>query len=278
MAFDLKQKVVAYKTTESWKSVPHVSFIYENNAEKLLQVFNELKNSSEVKISLNTLFLRIIVEAIKNAPQVNAHIKYNPRFVTGKIDIKKEINFSMPLLLESGEMITVNLRNFEQKTLAEMQIYINDINERIKNCNIDIPLREVCIDELKKDLKKGRFLKVIRTIISAPKCKKKDIKAYKRIPPSKKILPQDLVPGTITVSNIGSLYKNLKGTISLLEVIPPQVFAIGINAIQNNNLSLCFSFDHRALNFSDIIPFIKKLDLIFENSEIITQWFKVTSE
>ena len=39
---------------------------------------------------------------------------------------------------------------------------------------------------------------------------------------------------TITISNIGSTYREQRGTISMLDIIPPQVCVIGFGAIQEN--------------------------------------------
>ena len=81
---------------------------------------------------------------------------------------------------------------------------------------------------------------------------------------------------------------------ALLEIIPPQVCAIGIGAIQKKPvvrrdshgkdevapgkvLPICIAFDHRALDFGDIVPFTKKLDEIFEKPEIIHSWTKEQS-
>lgn len=288
--FTLDKKIIAYKTTESWAAVPHVSFIYEADITNLLFEYNRLNKNPGGHITLNTLFLKIITEAVKAAPQVNAHIKYNSKYVTGKIETVKEINISMPWLLENGETITVNLKDFGTKSLNEMQSYVNKIRENIQNCNVHIPLRAVCVDNLLSDLKKGRFLKTLRVLTGTvfgkskiPKCKKADIKKYKKLPAKDKITAGDLVPGTITVSNIGSLYKDQKGFLGLLEIIPPQIFAVGIGAAQekagvimgeNNEkkigivktVPICLAFDHRALNFSDIVPFLQKLDYIFGHS------------
>ena len=37
---------------------------------------------------------------------------------------------------------------------------------------------------------------------------------------------------TITISNIGSTYREQRGTISMLDIIPPQVCVIGFGAIK----------------------------------------------
>ena len=286
--FNLNRKVIAYKTTESWTSVPHVSFIYEADVTKALQVLKTVNEQSGIHITLNTLMLKIFTEAIKAAPQINAHIKYNPGCISGKIEYKKQVNISVPLLLANQEMVTINLLGFENKSLTQMQEYIDRTKEKIENCNIEIPLYRVCIENLKSDFKNGHFLKVLGAIVGTiigksktSKPKKDEIRKYNKIPAENKILPRDLVPGTITISNLGSLYKNLKGYMTLLEIIPPQVCAIGIGAVQEKAgilikkdkkeigiksiLPVCIVFDHRALNFNEVIPFIKKLDEIFEH-------------
>ena len=71
----------------------------------------------------------------------------------------------------------------------------------------------------------------------------------------------------------------------MLEIIPPQVCAIGIGAIQRvavvndddsitsgRRLPLTIAFDHRALDMGDIAPFINKLNTIFRNPQIIKEW------
>ena len=95
--------------------------------------------------------------------------------------------------------------------------------------------------------------------------------------------------GTVTISNIGSLYREQHGYFGLLEVVPPQVLAVGISAVQekpgvfideNGNkgigirkyLPMCLAFDHRAVDFDTLVPFLKKLDEIFADPLVIDQW------
>lgn len=296
--FTLQRKVVGYKTTESWTTIPHVTFIYEADATNLLNNFDMLRTEKQdKKITLNTLLLRICVEAIKAAPQVNAVINYNSKYVTGKVEIINDISISIPWALENGEIISVNLRNFESKTLMEMQEYINKTALKIKNCDVNIPLYQVSVNNMLGELRKGHLLKAVKALLGAAfgkskiaKYSKKDIETYNKIPVENKITTQDLVPGTITISNLGSVYKDLKGFMGLLEIIPPQVFAIGIGSVQekagiiNNGknekviairkiIPMCLAFDHRALNFNEIVPFIQKLDSIFEHVNLLKEWY-----
>jgi len=116
----------------------------------------------------------------------------------------------------------------------------------------------------------------------------KEKEAYYKIPENERLTERDIRSGTVTVSNIGSLYKEQKGFLGLLEIIPPQVFVIGIGSIQekpgvylqNGNkeigirkiLPMCLAFDHRAVDFNSVVPFLKKLDEIYAKPTIIHKW------
>lgn len=295
--FTLHKKIIGYKTSESWTSVPHVTFIYEADATDLLDEFFRLRQQNlDMGFTINTILLKICVEAIKSAPQVNAHIKYNPKYVTGQIDVKKEIDISTPWLLDNGDMVTINLKGFESKTLTQMQEYINKTALKIKNCDIYIPMYQVSVNNMLGELKKGHLLKAVRAMLGTAFGKsqtarydRKEIEAYNKLPVEDKITERDLEPGTVTISNLGSIYKEQKGFMGILEIIPPQVFAIGIGSIQEKPgivingdgkkavgirkiIPMCLAFDHRALNFNEIVPFMQRLDYIFERSELLREW------
>ena len=178
--FSLHQKIVGYKTHESWTSVPHVTFVYEADATDLLAEFHGFKERRpNIGITTNTLLLKICVEAIKAAPQVNAHIKYNPKYVTGRVSIKKEIDISIPWLLETGNMVTVNLMGFETKTLTGMQEYVNKTAAKTKNCEIYVPMYRVSVNNMLGELKQGRLLKAARALLGAAFGKSKTAKPGK---------------------------------------------------------------------------------------------------
>ena len=92
----------------------------------------------------------------------------------------------------------------------------------------------------------------------------------------------------MTVSNIGSICRS-PGQFSLLEILPPQVFAVGISAIQERPgvyvneagekavgirriLPMCLAFDHRVLDFSDLTPFLQRLDQLFAEPGEVRSW------
>jgi pyruvate dehydrogenase E2 component (dihydrolipoamide acetyltransferase) len=293
--FNIRRKVIASTTYEGWKKSPHVSYVYEADATDFYAEYIKLNLSGKYAshISFNTLLIRIIVEGIKAAPQMNATIQYNPFLVIGKITVTDEININMPFLLSGGEMLTINLRNFGNKSLHEMTEYINRINIKIKNTNIELALLDVGFSDTLKELRHGKIIKAFGRILgilinhkNIHRYSKTEKKAYINTPLENRLSKNDLNQGTITISNLGSAVQGTKGVVGLLEIVPPQVCVIGIGALQekpgiyykDNNLPqigtrkiipFTIAFDHRALDFGDIAPFINQLESIFNNSSVI---------
>lgn len=296
--FGIQRKIVANMTTESWETIPHVTYNYEPDVTEFMKEYKKLNfnRKGEDKITVNTLMLKVIAEGLKAAPIMNSHIEYNRKLVRGKINTFEDINISMPMIMPNGEMMTINLHNFENKNLDEMTDYINDVCRRFENTNLNEAMFEVSLDNTLTALKKGKIKQAIYRLIGSKtgKYKVKTLsgkakKEYESISETDRITKRDIEQGTVTISNIGSLYRGQKGNVSLLEIIPPQVSAFGVGAVQDRPvvvtdekgeksieihqiLPICIAFDHRALDFGEAIPFIKRLDNIFENSQQIHNW------
>ena len=75
----------------------------------------------------------------------------------------------------------------------------------------------------------------------------------------------------------------------LLDILPPQVFAVGTSALQEKPgvytdqrgekaigvrryLPMCLAFDHRVMDFSGLVPFLKRMDEIFASPAEIGTW------
>lgn len=296
--FGIQRKIVANMTAESWETIPHVTYNYEPDVTEFMIEHKRLNENCapENKITLNTLMLKIIVEGLKADPAMNAHINFDRKLVRGEIHTFEDINISMPMVLPTGEMMTINLHNFESKTLDQMVDYIADVNRRIKNTDLNEVMFDVSLDNTLTALKQGKIKQTIYRLIGSKtgKHKVKTLsgkakKAYEAIPETDRLTKHDIEQGTITVSNIGSTYRQQRGETCLLEIVPPQVCAIALGAVQDKPvvivneagekeiairqvMPLCIAFDHRALDFGEIVPFIKRLDEIFEEPEIIHTW------
>lgn len=296
--FGIQRKIVANMTTESWESIPHVSYIYEPDVTDFMEQYKSLNNGAEKedKITVNTLLLKVVVEGLKVCPAMNAHIDFNRRYVRGVIHTLSEIDISMPMVLPDGKMMTINLHNFENKTLKEMVDYINDVKRRMANTDLNEVMFDVSLDNTLTGLKEGRITQTINRLIGSKTGKHKvrtlkgsAKKKYESIPVRDRLTKHDIEQGSITVSNVGSVYRQQRGRATLIEIIPPQVCAIALGAIQEKPMvvtndkdekeiavrkaiPITIMFDHRALDFGDIVPFIKKLDEIFDKPEVIFDW------
>lgn len=297
--FGIARKIVSNMTSESWEQIPHCTMTYHADVTEL---FNECKKlnadctDKSKKITINTVMLKILCEGLKAAPKMNTHLEFNRKLVRGCLKYFDQIDISMPMILPTGEMMTVNMHDMGNKTLTEMTEAINDTIRRANNSDMNEVMFEVSLDNTLTGLKHGKILQTVRRLYGSKtgKHKVKTLtgkakKEYYSIPVSDRLTKHDIVQGTTTISNLGSIYREQKGECALLEIIPPQTTAIAVNAAQkrpvvvtdeNGNdkievkliMPLTIAIDHRALDYGDVVPFMRKLDEIFANPSIIQEW------
>lgn len=296
--FGIQRKIVANMTTESWQNIPHVSYQYEPDVTKFMEAFKEFsaKHNADngAKITLNAVLLKAIAEAIEVDPVINAHIHYEKGLVRGKVTMFDNIDISVPWILPDGNMMTITMKDMGNKTLKEIAEYQADINRRLEKTVLVEALYSVSFHDTVEKLKKGHIIKAIKRLYGANTNKRHRIvrlkgaekKAYKAIPDTEKITRDDLKQGTITVSNVGADTRGLSGEVAMLMIIPPQICVIGIGTlqkkpvvVQNENgedeitirtiLPINIVFDHRALDFGEVRPFLTKMEEFFQNPELV---------
>lgn len=292
--FGIARKIVSNMTAESWETIPHAVVTYEPEVTKFLDVIKEINKdkSKEERVTINTAMLRIIVEGIKACPAINAHINFNRRLVRGEVKTFENIDISMPMILKTGEMMTINMHGMESKSIIQMRDAIADSSRRANNSDLNEVMFEVSLDNTLTGLKQGKILQAINRLIGSKtgKHKVKTLKGkakkeYYSIPETDRLTKHDIEQGTITISNLGSVCRDWNGLCTILEIIPPQVCAIALGATQlvpiaekdgtvrtGYKLPMTIAFDHRALDMGDVAPFMNKLNEIFANPEIIKEW------
>lgn len=292
--FGIARKIVSNMTSESWETIPHAVVTYDADATEFLKLVKEINKDAtkDTKLTINTIMLRIIVEGLKACPALNAHIEFNRNLVRGKVTQFEEINISMPMMLKNGEMMTINMHDMHKKTMTEIQNSIKENQRRANNSDMNEVMFEVSMDNTINGLKEGKISQTVNRLVGSKTGKHKvhtlsgdAKKAYYSIPEEDRLTKYDIEQGTITVSNLGSIYREWNGVCTLLEIVPPQVAAIAIGSSQltaiphedgtittGYKLPLTIAFDHRALDMGDVVPFMKKLDEIFANPEMIKEW------
>ncbi len=287
-------------TSESWEQIPHTSASYEADVTELMKYYrmiNESITDPADKITVNTLALKIICEGLKAAPKMNTTLEFNRRLVRGTLKYHDNIDISMPMILNTGEMMTVNMHDMGNKSLIEMTHAIADTVRRANNSNMNEVMFEVSMDNTLKGLKKGKIFQAVCRLFGSKTPGRHKVKTlsgaekkeYYTIPVADRLTKHDIEQGTTTISNLGSVYRGQKGQCFLLEIIPPQTTAFAVNAVQdrpvvvtdengNKNIEIrqimpiTVAIDHRALDYGDCVPFFERLDKIFADPQVIYTW------
>jgi Pyruvate/2-oxoglutarate dehydrogenase complex, dihydrolipoamide acyltransferase (E2) component, and related enzymes len=298
--FDIFRQVIAFSTSDSWARVPHVAYSYEANAERLLpfcRSFSESARTPEgrpLKLSVNTLVMKIIAEGLVAAPQLNAHLKYSSFTSKGRLTRKAHVDMTIPWLLPSGKVVSVVVPRVEQQSLAELQASVDGLGARIANTDIPELLSRTATEDTIARIRAAdrvglrRVVALVLGLNRITLLRGEARRRYYAMPASGRLDSGDVATGSVVVSNIGSLKKGLRGQFALLDVISPMVFAVGISAIQEKPwvvkeasgesslavkpvLPLCLAFDHRAFEFSAVLPFIERVEELMARPELLAQ-------
>ena len=296
--FDIQRKIVAHITGDSWQEAPHCTFTYDAEADGLLTELKKLNAArpKERKITVNTLVTKMIVEGIKESPELNSHITYSPKSVTGVIRQFDNIDISMPMILPDGRMMTITMVDFDKKNIDEMLDYIDDVRRRMMKTNLAHTMYEVSLEETLGLVKQGKLLNIAQRLKGAFIGKGRihilhgsERRQYESIPRSERLTKDDIRQGTVTITNIGSLYRTGKVTSHIINLVKPQVCAFCINAvktvptpvkkadgsvdIENKRiLPVTLAIDHRAIDFGMCVPMLEKFDEICANPSVIYDW------
>ena len=217
--FGIARKIVSNMTSESWEQIPHAAMSYEADVTELFKEckkLNEGVTDKSKRITINTVMIKIICEGLKAAPKMNCTLRFNRKLVRGTLNYHDNIDVSMPMILHTGEMMTVNMHDMGNKTLTEMTDAINDTVRRANNSDMNEVMFEVSLANTLQGLKDGKIGQTIRRFYGSKmpghhkvhtlKGSKK--KKYYSIPKNDRLTKHDIEQGTTTISNIGSVGRN----------------------------------------------------------------------
>ncbi len=300
---DLKQRIIASKTLEGWNTIPHIAGEIKPDVTQFLKIFEEYRKiraekfQELPKLTINTIMLKIIALAIQKAPHLNSILKYDKKAEGGQLQILEKINITMPIMLNELETTTVVVPDVANKSIDEIAQYITELKRKLKNTDLnELSLQTARLDTINK-LKKGHFGLINRLFLAKfgkhkiKEMSRADRKKYYSISPSDRLIPSDINTGSIVVTNLGSAYRGISGAVSLIEIIPPNTFAIGLNAVRKepvvvskdgvdsiNIISvfpIIYSFDHRCFDFGHVIPFMREITRILADPlEFFNNQFK----
>lgn len=281
--FDISRKIIASVTSEGWKTIPHVCIVYEADVSLLMDVLQSCNRDrpSAGRISFNSVILRVLIEGIRACPKMNGHIKFNPWLVSGKVTTMEHIDISLPITYGDGKMATINLPQMENRSVREIQAMVADFRARIENTRMDRVLYRTGLEDTFSELRKGNAAKAVGRLLGAKLGPGRVRLGGRKSAGNEDCLkPENIKQGSITISNMGSLYKPWKGSCTILEIIPPQLCALAVGAVQKRAVAdeedricvarivpITIAFDHRALDTAELVPFMQTLDRLLQDRE-----------
>ena len=282
--FDIQRRAVANKTLEGWTTVPHVSGIIELDVTHLLRLVEDLKvhpDYLDMRVTLNSLMLKIFALGIQHAPHMNAHIEYNRHNSVGGVTLFDEINIAVPFRTNDGRMITPVLQNAGKLSLRGLCGEMDALKKRVAKTSIDLLLREAAVGDSVRKLLKGdlRILwRIFSNFIGPARLKRvsaDERRRWRETPREERITPENIFSATILVSNVGGFVGGNPTSITMLDIIPPQTTAIGLGSVvrrprvvvrngaeviePRSVVPMTICFDHRALDFEHVRPFILRV-------------------
>lgn len=298
----LRNKMMSNVFVNAQRNSPSVSGTYDADVTKFTEVLSRLKEESDYKLTLNTVMLKVLIEGLKTAPRLNAHYYYDHTATAGRLVIKKHIDVSMAICKKDGETFQMKLQHLEDKSLKEIAALSQSARERLEKADLGEVTFEVSRQRILGELSKGRIVSPLIQAFTASFGKGKvihlsetlksdflKITGKKKFEPSCDVKIEELNEGTVCFTNWGAICDSPNLNIVSGPLLYPQVFLFSMGRLreetyayedENGNvrlgtkkiLPLGMNFDHKIGGVSELIPFIKKLDEIFENPEVMYSW------
>lgn len=290
--FNLKAKISANVLTNA-QDMPTPCYSYDADITKFWQEFQSFRKECGYQLTFNDVMIKALVEGLKAAPRLNSYIEYNRLCTTGRLIIKKHIDIALPVLLDTNETFPVKLRAAEEKSLKEISSRVVELTEMLRTNDVDNVLFDMIAQRTVGFILKGKIASTVCQTVAGYFGKGKVAKFSdlgKRAPKGPGYLEiNDLNEGTVCFTNLGAVNKNINGRVTNAPLLFPQVFLMAVGVATDENyvfrnekgeidmgtkkiLPISLAFDHRIGGFGDILPFIKKLDEIFSNPEVMREW------
>jgi pyruvate dehydrogenase E2 component (dihydrolipoamide acetyltransferase) len=123
------RKVIAQRLVESKRTAPHFYLDMTADATALTQLKEYLEKGSgqtEVRITFNDILIKLVSQALKEFPMVNASI------IDDRIRMHKSINIGVAVGIDEGLIVPV-LKNVDQKPISRISQEVRDFAKRARN-------------------------------------------------------------------------------------------------------------------------------------------------
>jgi len=286
-------------TAEAWRNTPHAGGNYEPDITAFWDTYQRLRETDArwADITANSLLLYVIVQGLIACPVMNGHSYHEFKMATGRRELFENIDVTMPIVLPEGGMVGIKVPGCESKNLRELTDYIRDLRRRLDNTILERPMFGASWnDTMRRVVKQGRVDILVARVVGhslgsgkMPILMGKARREYLSIPETDRLVMRDVEAGTVMVTNFGSVYRGAYAPPGQVDLIPPQICAIGLGGVVKRPgvvtksdgseeiaprrfIPIQVMFDHRAIDYADTVPFMERLDAIFADPSVMTGW------
>lgn len=119
------RRTIARRLVESVTTVPHFYVTMDARADALWAFHQQVKDASDVRISLNDLVLKAVATALRRVPEANVSFGADGMLLHGRVDL------GIAVSIEDG-LVTPVLRGADQKSLGAIARESRDLIERAR--------------------------------------------------------------------------------------------------------------------------------------------------
>jgi pyruvate dehydrogenase E2 component (dihydrolipoamide acetyltransferase) len=134
------RRKIAEQMTQSYRTIPHFTYVDEVDASKLVAVRNAMKGAAEsqgVKLSYLPFIMKALAACFREFPSLNATMDENQFALV----VRKQVNIGIATDTPAGLFVPV-VHDVAGKSLLELAAAIQDLTARTRN-------NQVKLDELK---------------------------------------------------------------------------------------------------------------------------------
>ncbi|HRI89723.1 MAG TPA: 2-oxo acid dehydrogenase subunit E2 [Candidatus Hydrogenedentes bacterium] len=288
---------VSFLLSKSAREIPHAAGNVEFDVTPVIEygerVIREMKASGEkltpeqitkmaVHKNFSAFFLKTICHVTHHVPVMNGFFEWTPLRDGGRFHEIEDINPMFTVHTKRGVMGPI-IRNPHKRTLIDVANEMRALTRKARRTDMNELYRKIARELLGTALREldlsgfvAGWLWVKSTIWPEPIDDE-----VRNTPEEEKLQPKDVIGSTITIANIGM---SIDGWQTVTVIPVPHVFMWGIGLtrlvprvvngeiVPRHVLTVCVTFDHRAMDGGHIFDFERIMNEYFQHPERIFEW------
>ena len=288
---------VAFLLSKSAREVPHAAGNVEFDVTPVIEygerVIREIKSSGEkltpeqitkmaVHKNLSAFYIKALCHVMYHLPIINGFFEWTPLRDGGRFHEMEDINPLFTVHTKRGVMGPI-VRNPHQRTLIDVANDMRILTRKARRTDMNELYRRIAKEYLMYAIRELDFSGFTAGVLWAksmlwPEPIDEEVK---NTPEEEKLQPKDVIGSTVTIANIGM---SVDGWQTVTVVPVPHVFMWGVGLVRpmprvvngqivvRQVLTICVTFDHRAMDGGHIFDFEKILNGYFQHPERIFEW------